>query len=142
MTLETPPTDVRSDAMRLLSNGLYVLTACLSDTIHAATISWVSQVSFEPPLVMVVLGNATRTWPMRCAWRTATRSISLTSTRKHSRRSSSLISTAGRRADACRPRHSQQCGPLPPDHRRDGLAGCRLAAECPAPVITVCCWAK
>ena len=55
MTPETPSTDVRSDAMRLLSNGLYVLTACLSDTIHAATISWVSQVSFEPPLVMVAL---------------------------------------------------------------------------------------
>ena len=55
MSSEIPVTDVRSDAMRLLSNGLYVLTACLSDTIHAATVSWVSQVSFEPPLVMVAL---------------------------------------------------------------------------------------
>lgn len=55
MPPESPNTDVRNDALRLLSSGLYVLTACLSDTIHAATVSWVSQVSFEPPLVMVAL---------------------------------------------------------------------------------------
>jgi flavin reductase (DIM6/NTAB) family NADH-FMN oxidoreductase RutF len=55
MSSEIPVTDVRSDALRLLSNGVYVLTACLSDTIHAATVSWVSQVSFQPPLVMVAL---------------------------------------------------------------------------------------
>lgn len=48
-------TDVRGDALRLLSSGLYVLTACGSDTIHAAAVSWVSQVSFEPPLVLVAL---------------------------------------------------------------------------------------
>jgi flavin reductase (DIM6/NTAB) family NADH-FMN oxidoreductase RutF len=48
-------TDVRSDALRLLSNGLYVLTACVADTIHAAAVSWVSQVSIEPPLVLVAL---------------------------------------------------------------------------------------
>lgn len=55
MTPEVPLTDVRNDALRLLSNGLYVLTACLSDTVHAATVSWVSQVSFQPPLVMIAL---------------------------------------------------------------------------------------
>ena len=38
-----PLTDVRNDALRLLSNGLYVLTACVGDMIHAATISWASQ---------------------------------------------------------------------------------------------------
>jgi flavin reductase (DIM6/NTAB) family NADH-FMN oxidoreductase RutF len=48
-------TDVRSDALQLLSNGLYVLTACVADTIHAAAVSWVSQVSFEPPLVLVAV---------------------------------------------------------------------------------------
>jgi flavin reductase (DIM6/NTAB) family NADH-FMN oxidoreductase RutF len=48
-------TDVRGDALRLLSSGLYVLTACSADTVHAAAVSWVSQVSFEPPLVLVAL---------------------------------------------------------------------------------------
>jgi flavin reductase (DIM6/NTAB) family NADH-FMN oxidoreductase RutF len=48
-------TDVRGNALRLLSSGLYVLTASSADTIHAAAVSWVSQASFEPPLVLVAL---------------------------------------------------------------------------------------
>jgi flavin reductase (DIM6/NTAB) family NADH-FMN oxidoreductase RutF len=48
-------TDVRGDALRLLSSGLYVLTACTADTIHVSAVSWVSQVSFQPPLVLVAL---------------------------------------------------------------------------------------
>jgi flavin reductase (DIM6/NTAB) family NADH-FMN oxidoreductase RutF len=48
-------TDVRGDTLRLLTSGLYVLTACAADTIHAAAVSWVSQVSFQPPLVLVAL---------------------------------------------------------------------------------------
>lgn len=52
--------DVRNDALRLLSNGLYVLTAYTGDTVHAAAVSWVSQVSFGPPLVMVALRRNTR----------------------------------------------------------------------------------
>jgi len=55
MLPEQAPTDVRGDSLRLLSNGLYVLTTCLSDTFHAVTVSWVSQVSFQPPLVMVAI---------------------------------------------------------------------------------------
>ncbi len=47
--------DVRSSALRLLSNGVYVLTTCLDETIHAASITWVSQISFEPPLVLAAL---------------------------------------------------------------------------------------
>jgi flavin reductase (DIM6/NTAB) family NADH-FMN oxidoreductase RutF len=52
---EHAPTDVRSDALRLLTSGLYVLTTCLDDVLHGATVAWVSQVSSEPPLVMVAL---------------------------------------------------------------------------------------
>jgi len=48
-------TDVRGDALRLLSSGLYVLTACSAETIHAAAVSWVTQVSFQPPLVLMAL---------------------------------------------------------------------------------------
>ncbi len=55
MTPEQALTDVRGDALRLLSNGLYVLTTCQEDTIHSATVAWVSQVSSEPPLVLVAL---------------------------------------------------------------------------------------
>lgn len=55
MSSELPPSDVRSQALKLLSNGVYVLTTCGTETLHAAAVSWVSQVSFSPPLVMVAL---------------------------------------------------------------------------------------
>lgn len=50
-----PPSDVRSQALKLLSSGVYVLSTCGPETLHAAAVSWVSQVSFSPPLVLVAL---------------------------------------------------------------------------------------
>lgn len=55
MTPEASAADVRTDALRLLSNGVYILTACSLDAVHAATVSWASQVSFQPPLVLIAL---------------------------------------------------------------------------------------
>ncbi len=59
MTLDAPA-DVRLDALRMLSNGVYVLTACVGETIHAVTITWVSQVSIQPPLVLAALRRNSR----------------------------------------------------------------------------------
>lgn len=47
--------DVRTEALRLLSNGVYVLTTCYQEKVHAATISWATQVSFQPTLVLLAL---------------------------------------------------------------------------------------
>lgn len=55
MTPETVASDVRTEALNLLSNGVYVLTAATPDTLHAATVTWASQVSFQPALVLVAL---------------------------------------------------------------------------------------
>ena len=46
---------VRRKTLRLLSNGVYVLTSRHADHYGAATVSWVSQVSFKPPLIMAAL---------------------------------------------------------------------------------------
>jgi flavin reductase (DIM6/NTAB) family NADH-FMN oxidoreductase RutF len=48
-------TDVRSDALHLLTSGLYILTTCAEDTLHGATVVWVTQASSEPLLVLVAL---------------------------------------------------------------------------------------
>src|ERR1700723_113233 len=40
---------------RLLTNGVYVLTSREGDRYGAATVTWVSQVSFKPPLIMAAL---------------------------------------------------------------------------------------
>ena len=55
MMEEVPGPDVRTEALRFISNGVYVLTACGPEMLHAATVTWVSQVSFQPPLVLVAL---------------------------------------------------------------------------------------
>jgi flavin reductase (DIM6/NTAB) family NADH-FMN oxidoreductase RutF len=44
---------LKKRALRLLTYGLYVVTARHGDSCTAGTITWLSQCSFEPPLVMV-----------------------------------------------------------------------------------------
>jgi flavin reductase (DIM6/NTAB) family NADH-FMN oxidoreductase RutF len=46
---------VRRKTLRLLSNGVYVLTSRSEDSFGAATVTWVSQVSFKPPLIMAAV---------------------------------------------------------------------------------------
>ena len=42
----------RKKALRLITYGLYVVTACDDERFAAGTITWFSQSSFHPPLVM------------------------------------------------------------------------------------------
>jgi flavin reductase (DIM6/NTAB) family NADH-FMN oxidoreductase RutF len=47
-------TDLKKTALRMIPYGLYVLTSEASDgTVAASTVNWVTQASFEPPLVAV-----------------------------------------------------------------------------------------
>lgn len=55
MNPEPLTSDVRTEALNLLSNGVYVLTAAAADVVHAATVTWACQVSFQPALVLVAL---------------------------------------------------------------------------------------
>jgi flavin reductase (DIM6/NTAB) family NADH-FMN oxidoreductase RutF len=45
----------KQKVLRLLTNGMYVLTSRSAERFGAATITWVSQASFKPPLVMAAL---------------------------------------------------------------------------------------
>jgi flavin reductase (DIM6/NTAB) family NADH-FMN oxidoreductase RutF len=45
----------KQKALRLLTNGMYVLTSRSGDKYGAATVTWVSQASFKPPLLMAAL---------------------------------------------------------------------------------------
>jgi flavin reductase (DIM6/NTAB) family NADH-FMN oxidoreductase RutF len=46
---------VRQKTLRLISNGVYVLTARCGERLGAATVTWVSQISFRPPLIMAAV---------------------------------------------------------------------------------------
>jgi flavin reductase (DIM6/NTAB) family NADH-FMN oxidoreductase RutF len=43
----------KKTALRMITHGLYLLTVRQDDRFNASTISWLSQASFDPPLVMV-----------------------------------------------------------------------------------------
>jgi flavin reductase (DIM6/NTAB) family NADH-FMN oxidoreductase RutF len=45
--------NAKKTALRMIPYGLYVLTASHGDKVAAATVNWVTQASFEPPLVAV-----------------------------------------------------------------------------------------
>lgn len=54
---ETESMDVaaRRTALRMMSNGLYVMTSRSGDRFGAATVTWVSQASFRPPLIVAAV---------------------------------------------------------------------------------------
>ena len=45
----------KKQALRMFSYGIYVLTSKFEENYCAATVTWVSQASFEPPLVSVCI---------------------------------------------------------------------------------------
>jgi flavin reductase (DIM6/NTAB) family NADH-FMN oxidoreductase RutF len=46
---------IKKQALRLLTYGLYVVTAADGTSVAAGSVNWLSQASFEPPLVMVAI---------------------------------------------------------------------------------------
>lgn len=66
---DPPPDDAPGDldplakkkALRMLTNGLYIVGAADGDDVHGMLGSWVSQCSFDPPLVMAGIRKDTRT---------------------------------------------------------------------------------
>jgi flavin reductase (DIM6/NTAB) family NADH-FMN oxidoreductase RutF len=51
--------DITKDVLRMFSYGLYVATAPSPEGVRAATVSWVTQASFEPRLVAVAMRKGT-----------------------------------------------------------------------------------
>lgn len=50
-------TETKKKVLRRLTYGLYVVSAALDEESTAATVTWLSQASFTPPLVMVAIRN-------------------------------------------------------------------------------------
>lgn len=46
---------VRRRTLRLITNGMYILTARHGEHFGAATVTWLSQASFRPPLLMAAV---------------------------------------------------------------------------------------
>jgi flavin reductase (DIM6/NTAB) family NADH-FMN oxidoreductase RutF len=48
-------TRTRKQTLRTLSNGMYIVTSATPTQYGAATVTWLSQASFKPPLVMAAI---------------------------------------------------------------------------------------
>jgi flavin reductase (DIM6/NTAB) family NADH-FMN oxidoreductase RutF len=48
-------TEVKKKALRMIENGLFVMTAGSGSEVGAGTVTWLSQASFSPPLVMAAI---------------------------------------------------------------------------------------
>lgn len=62
----------RRRVLRLISNGMYVVTSPVEDEHAAATITWMTQVSFDPPLMAMGVRPGSRISEALQASRTAT----------------------------------------------------------------------
>ncbi|MEK9138305.1 MAG: flavin reductase family protein [Bacteroidota bacterium] len=48
-------TKKKQKALRMISNGMYVVTSRSGDKYGGATVTWLSQASFKPPLIMAAV---------------------------------------------------------------------------------------
>ena len=55
---------VKKQALRLFTYGLYVVTTGTQEEVGVFTANWLSQVSFEPPLVAVSVENDSHSLPL------------------------------------------------------------------------------
>ncbi|MGH2566810.1 MAG: flavin reductase family protein [Bacteroidota bacterium] len=46
---------VKQKVLRMISNGMYVITSRHEERVGAATVTWLSQASFKPPLIMAAV---------------------------------------------------------------------------------------
>ena len=51
---------VKKQALRTFTYGLYAISCVEGETVNMFTANWLSQVSFEPPLVAVSVENASK----------------------------------------------------------------------------------
>lgn len=55
---------LKKQALRLITYGLYAVTCIQGDDVNAFTANWLTQVSFEPPLLALSIENDARSLPM------------------------------------------------------------------------------
>ena len=55
---------IKKQALRMFTYGLYAVTCIDGDEVNAFTANWLSQVSFEPPLLAVSIENDSKSLPM------------------------------------------------------------------------------
>ena len=74
--------DAKKKVLRRIVYGLYALGVRRDDGAHAMTVNWVTQISFEPPMIAVAVENESLTLPLLRAAKAFALSIYPTGTRQ------------------------------------------------------------
>lgn len=61
---------LKKQVLRTFTYGLYIVSCANEGEVNAFTVNWLSQVSFEPPLVAVSIENTSKSLPMILRGRT------------------------------------------------------------------------
>jgi len=56
--------DAKKTVLRRIVYGLYAVGVRRGDEMHAMTVNWVTQTSFEPPMIVVAVENESHSLPM------------------------------------------------------------------------------
>lgn len=62
--LEPMDPQLKKQVLRTFTYGLYAVSCADAGEVNACTVNWLTQVSFEPPLVAVSIENNTKSLPM------------------------------------------------------------------------------
>ncbi len=73
---------LKKQALRMFTYGLYVVMCAEGDQVNGFTANWLTQVSFEPPLLAVSVENDARSLPMILQSRTFTVNVLKTGQRE------------------------------------------------------------
>jgi flavin reductase (DIM6/NTAB) family NADH-FMN oxidoreductase RutF len=63
---------IKKQALRMFTYGLYIVMCAEGDEVNGFTANWLTQVSFEPPLLAVSVENSAKSLPMILRSRTFT----------------------------------------------------------------------
>lgn len=64
MRTEHMDPNIKKQALRTFTYGLYAVSCVDGDEVNIFTVNWLSQVSFEPPLLAVSIEHVTKSLPM------------------------------------------------------------------------------
>lgn len=131
LTATTMDLDAKKKVLRSFPYGLYALGVRDGDGAHAMTVNWVTQVSFEPPMLAVAVENESRSLPLLRRERAFALSVFATGARQLAGKLGRSSANVPDKLDGVAHHPAPETG-APVLDDATGWIGCRVAAEHPA----------
>lgn len=123
--------DAKKQVLRSIVYGLYAFGVRQDDEMHAMTVNWVTQISFEPPMLAVAIENESHSLPMVRSARAFALSILPTGARQIAGKLGRSSANVPNKLEGI-PHHAAPMSGAPVLDDATGWLDCRVAAEQPA----------